>query len=68
MLDEGENSKNGAKLKYSIKKMPASGLGVIATANITAGDIIITEKPILVIPAEVKGDQYSWWVHLFFWL
>ena len=58
MLDGENNLKT--ENRFSIEEIAASGHGMVATANITAGDIIVREKPILVIPAEVKDAQYSW--------
>ena len=58
----GKHSVSCPPNKYSVQKIPKAGLGVIANTKIPAGDIIIREKPFLVVPAEVKSDLYSWWV------
>ena len=59
MLD-GENNLKTSENRFSIQEIGASGLGMVAITNISAGDIIVREKPVLVIPAEVKDAQYSW--------
>ena len=59
MLD-GENNLKTSENRFSIQEIGASGLGMVAITNISAGDIIAREKPVLVIPAEVKDAQYSW--------
>ena len=60
MLDNENNVETAAGDKYTIHKLAGSGLGLVATTNIAAGDIVIRETPLLVIPAEVKSDRYSW--------
>ena len=60
MLDNENNIETAAGDKYTIHKLAGCGLGLVATTNIAAGDIVTIETPLLVIPAEVKSDRYSW--------
>ena len=57
---ESENNLKTSENRFSIQEIATSGLGMVAIANISAGNIIVREKPVLVIPAEVKDAQYSW--------
>jgi len=59
MLD-GENNPKASENIFSIQEIGDSGLGMVATAKILTGDIIVRETPVLVIPAEVKDARYSW--------
>ena len=60
MLDNQNNVEAEAAAwdRYTIHKLAGSGLGLVATTNIAAGET--RETPLLVIPAEVKSDNYSW--------
>ena len=46
--------------KFSIIETVESGVGMVAATSILAGDIIIREKPIIVIPPQIKNSQYTW--------
>ena len=57
---DNESTQKTSENRFSIEETAESGFGMIATTNIPAGDIIVREKPVLVIPPEVKDAQYSW--------
>lgn len=41
---------------YAIRDIPGKGKGVIATRDISLGEIVVVERPVLICPAMVYGD------------
>jgi len=46
--------------KFSMVETVGSGVGMVAARNILVGDIIIREKPVIVVPPQIKSSQYTW--------
>ena len=66
MFEEVEYVEIEPQNKYSIELISGAGHGVLAATNISAGEIVITEEPLLVIPASVKRKKYSWFVWFYY--
>jgi len=61
MFDKENNfTKDKSENNFSIVETTRSGVGMVAARNILAGDIIIREKPVIVIPPQIKSSQYTW--------
>merc|ERR1719369_1732399 len=48
------------KSKFWITTIEGSGVGMVAARDISAGDIILRETPLLVIPPQIKTDSFTW--------
>jgi len=60
MPNENRSSEAISRKLFCIQEISGAGLGVVATKKIEAGETIMKEKPLLLIPAEAKSDRYSW--------
>ena len=53
----------GTKPAYIIKPTPDKGLGVFATRNITMGELIFAERPLLAIPSAIPSTGNNSMMH-----
>ena len=45
---------------YKVTEIDEAGLGIVSTRRIIRGEIILQEKPLVLIESEIKGNDYTW--------
>ena len=40
-----------------------AGLGIVSTRRIPKGEIVLQEKPLLLIESKIKENAYTWFDH-----
>ena len=45
---------------FSVVKIDNAGFGVEALRDLQAGEILLTEKPLIVVEAGIKDESISW--------
>ena len=45
---------------YKVTEIDEAGLGIVSTRRIIRGEIILQEKPLVLVESEIKGNDYTW--------
>ena len=48
---------------YKVTEIEEAGLGIVSTRRILRGEIILQEKPLLLVESKIKENAYTWLVH-----
>ena len=47
---------------YKVTEIEGAGLGIVSTRRILRGEIILQEKPLVLVESKIKGNAYTWFV------
>ena len=47
---------------YKVTEIEGAGLGIVSTRRIPRGEIILQEKPLVLVESKIKGNAYTWFV------
>ena len=47
---------------YKVTEIDEAGLGIVSTRRIIRGEIILQEKPLLLVESKIKENDYTWLV------
>ena len=60
-MPDRENKRiSAAQSKFRMRTIAGSGVGMVAARDISAGDIVLRESPILIIPPQLKTESFTW--------
>ena len=45
---------------YKVTEIEEAGLGIVSTRRILKGEIILQEKPLLLVESKIKENAYTW--------
>ena len=45
---------------YKVTEIEEAGLGIVSTRSILRGEIILQEKPLLLVESKIKENAYTW--------
>ena len=45
---------------YKVTEIEEAGLGIVSTRRILRGEIILQEKPLLLVESKIKENAYTW--------